>query len=125
MAGGTTVTVDVDIEGVRAGAELWGGAQDRRPCARVRTFSITPKATTSVVDLAAKTLSVYQDEALIRRRSPITGGKPGWETRNGTKVILEKFEHKVMDAATRRRRPERPGVLPPHRRLRAARDLER
>ena len=96
--GGTTVSVDVDIEGVRAGEALWGGQPlSDRP---VRTFMITPKATNSVVDLTAKTLSVYQDGALARAPIPITGGKPGWETRGGTKVILEKFEQKTMDAAT-------------------------
>ena len=95
--GGTTVQVDVDIEGVRAGAELWGGQPlNDRP---LRTFAITPKATASEVNLLEKTLKVYQDGALIRT-IPITGGKPGWETRGGTKVILEKFEHKTMDAAT-------------------------
>lgn len=92
---GTAVTVDLDIEGVRAGAELWGGKRD----APVRDFSITDRATTSVVNLAEKSLKVYQDEALVRT-IPITGGKPGWETRNGTKVILEKHEDKVMDGAT-------------------------
>ncbi len=94
---GSKVSVDVDIEGVRVGADLWGGkALNDRP---VRTFSITPKATTSVVSLTDKTLKVYQDAALIKT-IPITGGKPGWETRGGVKVILEKFEHKTMDAAT-------------------------
>ena len=95
--GGTKVSVDVDMEGVRAGAELWGGPPlGDRP---LRTFTITPKATSSVVNLAEKSLKVYQDEVLIKT-IPITGGKPGWETRNGTKVILEKFEQKTMDAAT-------------------------
>ena len=91
---GSEVSVDVDIEGVRAGAELWGGMPlNDRP---LRTFSITDKATTSVVNLAEKSLKVYQDEALIKI-IPITGGKPGWETRNGTKVILEKHRDIVMD----------------------------
>ena len=89
---GTEVTVDLDIEGVRAGAELWGGKRE----VPSRDFSVTDKATTSVVNLAEKSLKVYQDEALVRT-IPITGGKPGWETRNGTKVILEKHRDIVMD----------------------------
>jgi len=90
---GTEVTVDMDIQGVRAGAELWGGDS------RTTHFSITDKATTSVVNLIDKKLRVFQDEALVREID-ITGGKPGWETRNGTKVVLEKHENKVMDGAT-------------------------
>lgn len=92
---GTQVTVDLDIEGVRAGAELWGGAQDGA-LRKEGTFFTTTKATTSVVNLAEKTLKVYQDETLIREIE-ITGGKPGWETRNGTKVILEKHREIEMD----------------------------
>jgi len=36
----------------------------------------------------------------LARTIPITGGKPGFETRSGTKLIIEKFEVKRMDAAT-------------------------
>jgi lipoprotein-anchoring transpeptidase ErfK/SrfK len=31
---------------------------------------------------------------------PISAGKPGFITRSGTKVIIEKVRHKTMDAAT-------------------------
>ena len=36
----------------------------------------------------------------LARTIPITGGKPGYETRSGTKLIVEKFAEKRMDAAT-------------------------
>jgi lipoprotein-anchoring transpeptidase ErfK/SrfK len=36
----------------------------------------------------------------LARTIPITGGKPGLETRSGTKLIVEKFLSKRMDAAT-------------------------
>ena len=36
----------------------------------------------------------------LARVIPVSAGKPGWETRSGTKVIIEKFREKRMDAAT-------------------------
>ena len=94
---GTQVTVDLEAQGARAGEALWGGAQDG--LREVGTFSISPKATVSEVDLTAKKLRVFQDGVQIRE-IPITGGKPGWETRGGTKVILEKHRDIVMDGGS-------------------------
>lgn len=36
----------------------------------------------------------------LARTMPISAGKAGWETRSGTKVIIEKFRRKRMNAAT-------------------------
>ena len=36
----------------------------------------------------------------LARTIPITAGKPGFETRSGTKIIVEKVRTKQMDAAT-------------------------
>ena len=36
----------------------------------------------------------------LARTMPISAGKAGWETRSGTKVIIEKFRRKTMDAST-------------------------
>jgi lipoprotein-anchoring transpeptidase ErfK/SrfK len=44
-------------------------------------------------------MKVFIDGELART-IPITGGKPGFTTRSGVKVIMEKFESKRMDAAT-------------------------
>jgi lipoprotein-anchoring transpeptidase ErfK/SrfK len=92
---GTRVSVDLSVEGIHAGESLWGGPQDGS-LRKVGTFAISDVATTSVVNLAEKSLKVYQDGALVRTL-PITAGKPGWETRNGTKVILEKHRDITMD----------------------------
>lgn len=90
---GTQVSVDIPLAGVRAGETLWGD-QDR-----TIAFSIAEHAVTSLVDLGAKTMQVSQDGQLLRTL-PISAGKPGWETRNGIKVILSKERDRVMDAAT-------------------------
>lgn len=90
---GTLVSVDIPLTGVRAGETLWGD-QDR-----TIGFSIAEHAVTSLVDLGAKTMQVSQDGQLLRTL-PISAGKPGWETRNGIKVILSKERDRVMDAAT-------------------------
>lgn len=90
---GTEVSVDIPLAGVRAGEALWGD-QDR-----TIGFEIAEHAVTSLVDLGAKTMQVFSDGELLRTL-PISAGKPGWETRNGIKVILSKERDRVMDAAT-------------------------
>lgn len=103
---GTEVMVEMDTAGVRGGDDLWGETtRTEESCTAVAdencplTFSITDRAVTSVVNLAEKNLKVYQDEVLLHT-FPITAGKPGWETRNGTKVILEKHRDITMDGAS-------------------------
>jgi lipoprotein-anchoring transpeptidase ErfK/SrfK len=44
-------------------------------------------------------LDVYVNGSLARS-IPVSTGKPGFETRSGTKVVMEKFVEKRMDAAT-------------------------
>ena len=44
-------------------------------------------------------MQVFQNGKLLRT-IPITTGKPGFTTRSGTKVIIEKFETKRMDSET-------------------------
>lgn len=90
---GAQVSVDIPLAGVRVGAQRWGD-QDR-----VISFAITEQAVTSIVDLTGKNMLVYRDGELLRTL-PVTAGKPGWETRNGTKVVLSKEAERVMDAET-------------------------
>ena len=53
----------------------------------------------SKVNVQTHEMSVYINGDLARTM-PISAGKPGFITRSGTKVIMEKVRHKTMDAAT-------------------------
>ncbi len=89
---GTDVTVDADINGVAAGGGIYG-QEDRSTHFRVGN------AVVMEVDVAAHTMQVRNDGRLLRT-IPISAGKPGFTTRSGVKVIIEKFRTKRMDAAT-------------------------
>jgi lipoprotein-anchoring transpeptidase ErfK/SrfK len=86
------IKVDVQLRGVDAGRGTWG--MENRTV-RFRSGS----SMVSVVDVDAHTLSVYRYGAKARV-IPVSTGKAGFLTRNGTKVILEKHTLKIMDAAT-------------------------
>jgi lipoprotein-anchoring transpeptidase ErfK/SrfK len=89
---GTKVHVDVDVNGVAAGNGIYG--QMSRQVDFTIGRSVIMKA-----DLAADQMRVFLDGSLART-IPITGGKPGYTTRSGTKLIIEKVAVKHMDAAT-------------------------
>ena len=89
---GTEVTVHVRLQGIDAGDGVYGDEE------RDVSFTIG-RAVRSVVDVEALRMTVYIDGEKART-IPITAGKPGWETRNGIKVALERHEVKVMDART-------------------------
>ena len=91
-AAGTRVHVDVDINGVNAGNGIYG-QMDRHLDFKVG-HAVVMKA-----NLVSDQMKVMVDGSLART-IPITGGKPGYETRSGTKLIIEKFVSKRMDAAT-------------------------
>jgi lipoprotein-anchoring transpeptidase ErfK/SrfK len=86
------VTIDVRLRGVQAGKNMWSMEN------RTITFK-TPAAMVSTVDVARHTLTVRRNGQVLRI-VPITSGKAGFLTRNGTKVVLEKHVLKVMDSAT-------------------------
>ncbi|WP_337795978.1 L,D-transpeptidase [Actinopolymorpha rutila] len=81
----TNVTLKVNTKDFDAGNGAWG-IRDK-----VRTFSITNSVVTKVDLDRTHTAKVYIDGKLART-IPVTGGKKGWRTRSGTKVILEKRE---------------------------------
>ena len=89
---GADVDVDVDINSVDAGNGIYG-QEDRKISFDVGDSVI------STVNIATFQMKV-EVNGRTARTIPITTGKPGFETRNGTKVIVEKFESKTMDAAT-------------------------
>jgi len=89
---GTTVKVDVDINSVPAGHGTYGQKSVTGGFTVAR--SLVMKA-----DLATDQLSVTIDGKLVRT-IPVTGGKAGFLSRSGTKVIMEKFARLRMDANT-------------------------
>jgi lipoprotein-anchoring transpeptidase ErfK/SrfK len=89
---GTEVTVEADVNSVPAGNGVYG------QLSRTVTFEIGD-AVVSKVDVAKHQMKVFVNGSLARTM-PISAGKPGFITRSGTKVIIEKVRDKVMDAAT-------------------------
>ncbi len=89
---GTHVEVDLDINSVNAGGGIYG--QENRQV----EFEI---GDAHVYEVNAQThqMKVYNNGTLIRT-IPITTGKPGFTTRSGTKVIMEKFLEKRMNSET-------------------------
>lgn len=89
---GTQVSVDIDINGVDAGNGIYGQED------RVVDFEVGD-ANVYKVDAAAHQMKVFSNGTLLRTM-PITTGKPGFTTRSGTKVIIEKFDSKRMNSET-------------------------
>ena len=89
---GTSVDVRIDVNSLDAGNGVYG-QMDRH----VR-FQIG-RSVVMRTDVASHSMKVYLDGALART-VPVTAGKPGFETRSGVKLIVEKFAEKRMDAAT-------------------------
>lgn len=89
---GAQVRVEADINGVDAGNGIYG-QEDRHTSFTVGDSVI------SRIDVDAHEMQVYVNDDLVRT-IPITSGATGTETRGGTKIIIEKFLSKRMDAAT-------------------------
>ena len=89
---GSHVAVDVAINSIDAGNGIYG--QENRHVEFDVGDSVVSK-----VDVDAHQMQVFVNGDLART-IPISAGKPGWETRSGTKVIIEKFRRKRMNAAT-------------------------
>ncbi|MFF5156936.1 Ig-like domain-containing protein [Streptomyces sp. NPDC000348] len=77
-----TVSVHSTLEGVRVNDRLRGG---RSEPLTIRTGD----RVVAVTDAAAHRLTVYKNDEEIKQ-IPVTTGKPGFETRNGVKVVLAK-----------------------------------
>jgi lipoprotein-anchoring transpeptidase ErfK/SrfK len=89
---GTQVTVNADINSVPAGNGIFGQL-DRQIQFNVGAAHIYK------VDAKTDQLHVYSNGRLLRT-IPITTGKPGFVTRSGIKVIIEKDRHKRMNSET-------------------------
>jgi lipoprotein-anchoring transpeptidase ErfK/SrfK len=89
---GTDVTVQADINSVPAGKGIYGQES------RTSTFHVGDSVI-SHVNVKTHRMRVFVNGKLART-IPVSAGKPGFITRSGVKVIVEKFRHKRMDAAT-------------------------
>jgi lipoprotein-anchoring transpeptidase ErfK/SrfK len=89
---GTDVSVDLDINGVDAGAGIYG-QEDRQ-----LDFSVGD-ANVYKVNAQTHQMKVFSNGSLLRT-IPITTGKEGFTTRSGVKVIIEKFDVKRMNSET-------------------------
>ncbi|MFD4143975.1 Ig-like domain-containing protein [Streptomyces sp. NPDC058572] len=89
---GSTVTLKLELDGVEGAPGVVGVQQ------KTVTFKIG-RNQVSVVDAAAKTLTVTQDGKTIKT-IPISAGSPDNPTYNGQMVISEKFKETRMNGAT-------------------------
>ncbi|MFS4097604.1 Ig-like domain-containing protein [Streptomyces sp. AF1A] len=87
-----TITAHSNLDGVRISDRLWGGAS--------KALKITTgDRIEAVTDAATHQLTYYLNGKSINV-IPITTGKPGWDTRNGIKVVLEKQYYVRMRGVT-------------------------
>jgi lipoprotein-anchoring transpeptidase ErfK/SrfK len=77
-----TVQVHSNLDGVKISDRLWGGRS------KALTITIGDRVE-AITDAAAHQLTYYKNGQQVEQ-IPVTTGKPGFETRNGVKVVLEK-----------------------------------
>jgi lipoprotein-anchoring transpeptidase ErfK/SrfK len=83
---GTVVKLDSNLTGVSGGNGLWGVKEQTSSftVGRQQLIKVNVKTHKMSVVRNGKTIATF----------PISTGKPGWETRDGTKVIMEKVLNK-------------------------------
>lgn len=89
---GTKVSVNLDLNSVPGGNGTFG------QLSLTGGFTVG-NAVVMQADLASYTMTVLVN-GQVAKTIPITGGKKGWETRSGHKVIMSKHSTIKMDAAT-------------------------
>jgi len=89
---GTQVRVVADLDRLPLPGGVWGSER------RTTSFTVG-SAVTSVVDTRAHTMTVSRGGKVLRVLKA-SMGKPAFATRNGTFLVLEKFEDRIMDSAT-------------------------
>ncbi|HUR73156.1 MAG TPA: Ig-like domain-containing protein [Sporichthya sp.] len=84
---GTKVSVTVSLVDVPAGGGLWGVGR------RTSAFTVG-RAQIINVDLREHVLTVNRAGTVVKQ-FPVSGGKPGWQTRNGTQLIMDRVRNKT------------------------------
>ncbi|WP_369222234.1 Ig-like domain-containing protein [Streptomyces sp. R39] len=87
-----TVQVHSNLDGVKISDRLWGGT------ATPLTLTTGDKLL-ALTDAGAHQMTIYRNDKEIKQ-IPVTTGKPGFETRNGVKVVLEKQPFVRMRSTT-------------------------
>jgi len=90
---GTTVDVNLDVNGVDAGGGIYG-QEDRQVAFTVGDAHIYK------VDMKSDQMKVTSNGKLLRTIPITTGQQPKFTTRSGIKVIMEKFDAKRMNSET-------------------------
>lgn len=85
---GTKVNVEADVNSVSAGGGVYGQKSSSTSFTVGRSLVIK-------VNLKSYYATVVRDGKKVRS-IPITGGKAGWQTRSGVKLIMAKEYNKVM-----------------------------
>lgn len=86
------VELDAEIKGVNAGDQVYSMGN------KLETFRTGPEIILTQ-DNSAHQMVVKKDGKTIRT-IPTSSGRPGYDTRSGTKVIMSKEPYVVMDAAS-------------------------
>ena len=89
---GSTVTVHADINSIPAGNGIYGQSD------RAATFKVGDRHIYKV-DTRTDQMKVYANHKLLRT-IPVTTGQPGFITRSGIKVIVEKDAKHTMNSET-------------------------
>jgi lipoprotein-anchoring transpeptidase ErfK/SrfK len=79
---GATVEAHSTLKGIKVGDRLWGGAS------KPLRLTIGDRIE-AITDAGSHSMKVYRNGRVINT-IPVTTGKPGFETRNGVKVVLGK-----------------------------------
>jgi lipoprotein-anchoring transpeptidase ErfK/SrfK len=90
---GTTVDVNLDVNGVDAGGGIYG-QEDRQVAFQVGDAHVYK------VDMKTHQMKVTSNGKLLRTIPITTGEQPKFTTRSGIKVIMEKFDAKRMNSET-------------------------
>ena len=90
--GDIPIKVNANLTGVQVSPGVWGDKD--------RTFRFrTSDSIVGRVDMNKHTLTVVRNGKVIRV-IPVTTGKPGFDTRSGTKLVMTKERYRLMDAAS-------------------------